>query len=229
MGDTDNKDHVKGHRSRLRERFLKGGPDALADYELLELILFLAIPRRDVKPLAKDLIARFGSYAAVLSADVEKLRTMKGLGETAIAAIKAVQASALHLSRADATGKPVMNNWEAVQGYLQGAMGNIPREQFRLMFLDRKNALIADEVLSDGTIDRTAVYTREVVRRGLELEAGALILVHNHPSGDPAPSHADVQMTKEISDACHRVGIKVHDHIIVGKSGQASFKDLGLL
>lgn len=229
MGEAENKDHVKGHRARLRERFLKGGADALADYELLELILFLGIPRRDVKPLAKDLIARFGSYAGVLSADIGQLRTMKGLGETAIAAIKSVQASALHLAKAQAHNRPVLGNWEAVRGYLQGAMGHIPREQFRLLFLDRKNTLIADEVLSDGTIDHTAVYTREVIRRALELEAGALILVHNHPSGDPSPSSADVRMTKEISEACQRVGVKVHDHIIVGKTGQASFNDLGLL
>lgn len=229
MGETPAQDHRKGHRSRLRERFLKGGADALADYELLELLLFLAIPRRDVKPLAKDLIARFGSYAAVLSADIGKLRAMPGLGDTAVAAIKSVQASALHLARTEAKAKPVLNNWDAVQGYLQGAMGRMPREQFRLMFLDRKNTLIADEVLSDGTIDHTAVYTREVIRRALELEAGALILVHNHPSGDPSPSRADIVMTREISEACQKVGVKVHDHIIVGKAGQASFKDLGLL
>lgn len=229
MGELATKDHVKGHRSRLRERFLKGGAEALADYELLELILFLAIPRRDVKPLAKDLIARFGSYSAVLSADVDKLRAAPGLGETAVAAIKSVQASALHLARANTRKKPVLNNWDAVQGYLQAAMGAIPREQFRLMFLDRRNMLIADEVLSDGTIDHTAVYPREVIRRALELEAGALILVHNHPSGDPQPSRADIQMTKEISDACQKIGVTVHDHIIVGKTGQASFKELGLL
>ena len=223
------KSHVKGHRSRLRDRFLKGGPDALADYELLELILFLGIPRRDVKPLAKTLIARFGSFAGVMSADVESLRREKGLGDTAIAAIKSVQASALVLSRAEATGQPILANWTAVEGYLQGVMGAIPREQFRLLFLDRKNTLIADEVLSDGTIDHTAVYPREVIRRALELNAGALILVHNHPSGDPTPSKGDIAMTRDLMSACKKVGIDVHDHIIVGKTGQASFKALGLL
>ncbi|NVJ96865.1 MAG: DNA repair protein RadC [Alphaproteobacteria bacterium] len=228
MGEAA-KEHMRGHRSRLRERFLKGGPDALADYELLELILFLAIPRRDVKPLAKDLIARFGTYAAVLSADVERLGAMPGLGDTAVAAIKSVQASALHLARVQARSQPVLDNWSAVSDYLQGVMGNMAREQFRLMFLDRKNKLITDEVLSEGTIDHTAVYPREVIRRALELDAGALILVHNHPSGDPSPSRADILMTKEISEACDKVGVKVHDHIIVGKTGQASFKELGLL
>lgn len=222
-------DHRHGHRARLRERFLNGGADALADYELLELILFLGIPRRDVKPLAKELITHFGSFAAVLSADVDKLKAFGGLGDTAIAAIKSVQASALHLTRARAGDKPVLANWSAVQAYLQGAMGSRTREQFRLLFLDRKNQLIGDEVQSEGTIDHTAVYPREVLRRALELDAGALILVHNHPSGDPAPSRDDIRMTKEIVEVCHKVGIKVHDHIIVGMSGQASFKDLGLL
>ncbi|WP_417463356.1 RadC family protein [Kordiimonas sp.] len=230
MGDQAKvQSHLNGHRARLRERFLKGGADALADYELLELILFLAIPRRDVKPLAKDLIERYGSYAGVLSADVESLRAAPGLGDTAVAAIKSVQASALRLARAGASTRPVMSNWSAVTDYLQGAMAHIPREQFRVLFLDRKNALLKDEVLSDGTIDEAAVYPREVVRRALELDATALILVHNHPSGDPTPSRADVVMTKNIIDTCERIGIRVHDHIIVGKTGQSSFKELGLM
>jgi DNA repair protein RadC len=228
MGDSA-KEHMKGHRSRLRERFLQGGPTALADYELLELLLFLGIPRRDVKPLAKDLITRFGSLAGVLSADVEKLRQIKGLGDGAVAAIKVSQAAALHLGRAQASAKPVLTNWEAVQSYLQGAMAHMPREQFRLLFLDRKNRLMADEVLSDGTIDHTAVYPREIIRRALELDAGALILVHNHPSGDPTPSRQDVIMTKEIKDACQRVGIDVHDHIVVGRVGQVSLRQQGLI
>lgn len=213
----------------MRERFLKGGADALADYELLELILMLAIPRRDVKPLAKSLIEKFGSYAAVLSADIENLRAVSGLGDTAVAAIKSVQASALVLARAQAHEKPVMSNWQAVQHYLQGAMAGLVREQFRLLFLDRQNRLIADEVLSDGTVDHTPVYPREVVRRALENNATAIILVHNHPSGDVSPSKQDVSMTRELIATCSKLGIQVHDHIIVGKTGQASFRDLGLL
>lgn len=201
----------------------------MPDYELLELILMLAIPRRDVKPLAKKLIEQFGGYAAVLSADVESLRSVKGLGETAVAAIKAVQASALVLARTQAHDKPVLANWRAVESYLQGAMAGLAREQFRLLFLDRQNRLLADEVLSDGTVDHTPVYPREVVRRALGNNATAIILVHNHPSGDVKPSQQDIVMTKELVAACSKLGIQIHDHIIVGKTGQASMRDLGLL
>lgn len=208
---------------------MKGGGDALADYELLELILMLAIPRRDVKPLAKKLIEQFDGYAAVLSADVEALRAVSGLGETAVAAIKSVQASALVLARVAATERPVLSNWRAVQDYLQGAMAGLAREQFRLLFLDRQNRLIADEVISDGTVDHAPVYPREVVRRALANNATAIILVHNHPSGDASPSRADISMTAELADACKKIGITVHDHIIVGSGGQSSFRDLGLL
>ncbi len=229
MGEEAKKDHRSGHRARLRERFLKGGPEGLPDYELLELILFLAIPRRDVKPLAKELIERFGSYAAVLSADVETLRNAPGLGETAVAAIKSIQASALYLAREQAKEKPVLSNWAAVNGYLQGAMAHLPREQFRVLFLDRKNTLIADETLSEGTVDQTAVYPREILKSALHNDASALILVHNHPSGDPTPSKADMMMTQEIKEACSKLSIAVHDHIIIGKFGQTSFKRLGLL
>lgn len=213
----------------MRERFLKGGADALADYELLELILMLAIPRRDVKPLAKDLIERFGSFSGVLSADVEALRSAPGLGDTAVAAIKSVQASALILSRTTAQSRPVLSNWTAVSAYLQGAMAELVREQFRILFLDRQNRLLADEVLSDGTVDHTPVYPREVVRRALDNNATAIILVHNHPSGDVRPSQQDIEMTHALADACNKIGIQVHDHIIVGTTGQASFRDLGLL
>ena len=201
----------------------------MADYELLELILMLAIPRRDVKPLAKDLIERFGSFAAVLSADVDALRNAAGLGETAVAAIKSVQASAMVLSRSSAQSRPVLSNWNAVSAYLQGAMAELVREQFRILFLDRQNRLLADEVLSDGTVDHTPVYPREVVRRALDNNATAIILVHNHPSGDVQPSRQDIEMTRTLADACNKIGIKVHDHIIVGTTGQASFRDLGLL
>lgn len=223
------KDHRHGHRARLRERFLKGGPDGMADYELLELLLFLGIPRKDVKPLAKQLIERFGSYAAVLSADVDALRAVSGLTETAVAAIKTVQASALHLARAQTLQKPVLSNWQAVEAYLRTAMAHLAKEQFRLLLLDKRNALIADKTLSEGTVDQTAVYPREVVRQALEYDASALILVHNHPSGDPSPSQADVTMTTEIVEICTKVGVQIHDHIIIGKFGQTSFRQLGLI
>jgi len=223
------KDHRHGHRARLRDRFLEGGGAGMPEYELLELLLILAIPRRDVKPLSKELIAHFGSYSAVLSAEVDALRSVKGLGETAVAAIKSVQASALYLARAEAQQKTILTNWKAVTGYLQGAMAHLPREQFRLLFLDKKNALIVDEALSDGTIDQTAVYPREILKRALACDASAIILVHNHPSGDPTPSRMDVEMTKEVAAACAKVGIQVHDHIIVGKFGQTSFKERGLI
>jgi len=227
--DKSPKDHRHGHRARLRERFLKGGADALPDYELLELILMLAIPRRDVKPLAKKLIEEFGGYAAVLSADPQVLLKTAGLGETAVAAIKSVQASAVLLARSQAKEKPVLSNWNAVAAYLQSSMASLVREQFRLLFLDKQNRLLADEILSDGTVDHTPVYPREVVRRALANNASALILVHNHPSGDVSPSKADIAMTKDLSDACNKIGIQIHDHIIVGSTGQASFRDLGLL
>ena len=223
------KDHRHGHRARLRDRFLESAGLGMPDYELLELLLMLAIPRRDVKPLAKQLIAHFGSYAAVLSAEVGALRGIKGLGETAIAAIKSVQASALYLARCETREKTVLTNWDAVSSYLQSVMAHLPHEQFRLLFLDKKNALIADEALSNGTIDQTAVYPREIIKRALDVNASALILVHNHPSGDPEPSQMDITMTKDVTDACSRVGVRVHDHIIVGKFGQTSFKALGLL
>lgn len=222
-------DHRHGHRERLRTRFLKGGPDALADYELLELLLMLAIPRRDVKPLAKQLITQFGSFASVLSAETEILLATKGLGETAVSAIKLAEASAHWLTRTQATDRPVLSNWKAVSDYLQSSMANLTREQFRLLFLDRGNRLLADEVLSDGTVDHTPVYPREVVRRALANNATALILVHNHPSGDVQPSPADIKMTQHLKEACMKIDIQIHDHVIVGKSGQASFRDLGLL
>lgn len=227
--NSKSKDHRHGHRARLRERFLKGGAEALADYELLELILMLAIPRRDVKPLAKNLIEQFGGYAAVLSADSQTLMNAGGLGEAAVAAIKSVQASALVLTRSHASGKPVLSNWNAVAAYLQSSMASLVREQFRLLFLDKQNRLLADEILSDGTVDHTPVYPREVVRRALANNASALILVHNHPSGDVSPSKADVNMTNELKEACNKIGIQIHDHIIVGTTEQASFRDLGLL
>jgi len=229
IDEANSRDSRHGHRARLRERFLKSGGAGMPEYELLELILMLAIPRRDVKPLAKKLIAHFGDYASVLAAETEALRAVDGLGDVAIAAIKSVQASAIYLTRSAVRAKPMLSNWTAVAAYLQSAMARLPREQFRLLFLDTKNSLIADEALSDGTIDQTAVYPREIIRRALEVDASAIILVHNHPSGDPSPSQMDISMTKDVADACSKVGIKVHDHIIIGKFGQTSFKQQGLI
>lgn len=223
------KDHRHGHRQRLRERLLRGGELALADYELLELLLTLAIPRRDVKPLAKALIAKFGSFGAVLAADADALLAVSGMGEAAVAAIKLVQASAAALARTEAVAKPTLSNWDAVQAYLQTRMAGLAKEQFRLLFLDKKNQLLGDEVLSDGTVDHTPVYPREVVKRALANNASALILVHNHPSGSAQPSPADITITRELVKACKAIGIHIHDHIIVGSTGQASVKDLGLL
>lgn len=226
---TKQEDHRHGHRERLRKRFLNGGESALADYELLESLLMFAIPRRDVKPLAKELISKFGSFTDVMSADVDVLLKTKGLGENTVALLKASQASANLLSKTQVSSKPVLSNWSAVQAYLQTAMAGLSREQFRLLFLDRQNRLLADEIMSDGTVDHTPVYPREVVRRALANNATALILVHNHPSGDASPSKADITMTHNLREACAKIDIQIHDHIIVGKMGQASFRDLGLL
>ena len=234
MRDADqqqqkDKPHYQGHRARLREKFLKGGPEALAEYELLELLLFMAIPRRDVKPLAKGLIAHFGCYASVLSADTDDLLAFEGLSEGSVAAIKAVQASARHLAREQVINKPVIASWDALVSYIRTAMAHQRKEQFRLLFLDRKNKLIADEIQGEGTVDHAPVYPREVVKRALDLGASALILVHNHPSGDPAPSKGDIAMTRDIVEACRSLDITVHDHIVVAKGGHASFKAMGLL
>lgn len=218
-----------GHRRRLRERFLKGGADALADYELLELVLFLAHPRADTKPLAKRLIERFGSFAAVLAAEPARIREVDGAGETTAVALLSVRAAAERLAREEAMGKPLLSSWQALTDYLRISMAREAREQFRVLFLNRKNVLIADEIQQRGTVDHTPLYPREVVKRALELGASALILVHNHPSGDAKPSRADIEMTQEIRDALSRLGILLHDHLIVSKHGTASFKTMGLL
>lgn len=231
MGDKSQQKvpHYTGHRNRLRHRFLSQGHAALADYELLEMLLFMAIPRRDVKPLAKEMLDRFGSFAAVISADAELLMQHKGMGETAAAALKIVAGSAVRMSQEQVLEKPVLSNWQALQDYVRAAMVHNSVEQFRILFLNRKNIVIADEIQGQGTVDHTPVYTREVVKRALELGASALILVHNHPSGDPKPSKGDITMTRDIQDACHKLDIKIHDHLIVGKRGTSSFKSLGLI
>jgi DNA repair protein RadC len=221
--------HYHGHRERLRARFREAGADALADYELLELLLFRALPRRDVKPLAKTLLIRFGSFAEVISASPARLAEVDGLGEAAITELKIVQAGASRLARGEVKRRPVLTSWSAVLDYCRTAMAFADREQFRVLFLDKRNQLIADELQQTGTVDHTPVYPREVVKRALELSATALVLVHNHPSGDPAPSRADIQMTKAIVDVARPLGIEVHDHIIVGKEGHASLKGLRLI
>lgn len=221
--------HFHGHRERLRERFLDAGQDAVSDYEMLELVLFRAIPRRDVKPLAKELIETFGSYAEVLGAPVSRLNEVTGLGEAAIAELKIVQAAAARMLKGELKKRQVLSSWSNVLDYCRGAMAFDDREQFRILFLDKRNQLIADEVQQKGTVDHTPVYPREVVKRALELSATAIILVHNHPSGDPTPSRADIVMTEAIVDVAKPLGITVHDHIIVGKDGHASLKGLKLI
>lgn len=208
---------------------MEAGEDALADYELLELILFGAIPRRDVKPLAKELIDTFGSFGAVLSADPKRLASEGGLGPSGVATLKATAAAAARLLREKAADKPVLGSWQAVLDYLTVAVGYEQVEQFRLLFLDAKNGLIADEAQQRGTVNHAPVYPREVVRRALELHASSVIMVHNHPSGNPAPSQADIAMTREVEKAADAVGIALHDHVIIGRSEHASFRALGLI
>lgn len=219
----------KGHRQRLRARFLKGGADALPDYELLELLLYRALPRRDTKPLAKRLLARFGSYPEVINAPDHLLREVKDVGDAVICEFKLVQAAALRLMRDEVMEKPLLSSWQAVLSYCRAAMSYETREQFRILFLDKRNRLIADEVQQQGTVDHTPVYVREVVKRALEHSATAIILVHNHPSGDPTPSRADIDMTKMVIEASKNLGIAVHDHIIVGREGHCSMKAMRLI
>ena len=221
--------HYLGHRQRLRARFLEKGPEALNDYELLELLLCIAIPRRDVKPLAKDLLKRFDSFAGVISAPVERLGEVSGVGETVVTALKLARASALALQREEVMEKPVLSSWRALLAYCRSAMAHELNEHFRILFLDKKNTLIADEVQQKGTVDETPIYPREVIKRALELGATAIILVHNHPGGDPSPSREDIAMTREVAEAAGKLGIIIHDHLIIAKRGHASFKTLGLL
>lgn len=226
---ADEKPHYLGHRQRLRERFLKDSGKSLPDYELVELLLFMAHPRGDVKPLAKALLRRFGSFAELVAADADEIRKVTGAKDATVAALKVVQAAALRMSRTDLIGKPVLGSWRQLLDYCHAAMAREMREQFRVLYLDRKNTLIADEVQATGTVDHTPVYPREVVKRALDLGASALILVHNHPSGDPTPSAGDIEMTAEIRDAAVRLGIALHDHVIIGRKGHVSFKSRGLL
>jgi DNA repair protein RadC len=221
--------HYHGHRERLRQRFREAGTDALSDYEMLELLLFRAQPRGDLKPLAKTLLEKFGSFAEVIAAPESRLAEVKGLGDASITELKIVQAAASRLLRGAVKKRPVLSSWSSVLDYCRTAQAFADKEQFRVLFLDKRNQLIADEVQQTGTVDHAPVYPREVVKRALELSATAIVLVHNHPSGDPTPSHADVQMTQQVIAVASPLGISVHDHIIVGKEGHASLKGLKLI
>lgn len=221
--------HFIGHRQRLRQRFLSGGPDALPDYELMELALFAAVPRRDVKPLAKALITHFGGFAEAIAAPRDRIMEVEGATVAVAIQLKIVEAAALRLAKTRLLGRPALASWAALVDYCAAAMARAQKEEFRVLFLDRKNVLIADEIQSTGTVDHTPVYPREIVKRALEHAATALILVHNHPSGDPTPSRADISMTRDVAAAAKALGIVVHDHVIVGRSGHISFKALGLL
>ncbi len=227
--NTAEEPHYHGHRDRLRERFLTGGADALPDYELLELTLFMAIPRRDVKPLAKELIAQFGNLAGVLNAPISELEKINGLSDNTITALKVIQASAFRMLKQDVIKKPILNSWARLMDYCAATMAHEKKEHFRILFLNKKNELIADEIQQSGTVDHTPVYPREIMKRALELSATAIILCHNHPSGDPTPSRMDIEMTQAIIAAGEPFDIKIHDHIIVSKNGTASFRNLGLL
>jgi DNA repair protein RadC len=218
-----------GHRARLRARFLAGGPEAVAEHELIEMVLFLALPRRDTKPIARALLARFGSYANVISASVPDLLAVEGLGEAGVSALKIVQASAQRLAKAEVLYRPVLSNWDRLMEYLQAVLAREKIEQFRVLFLDNRNRLLADEAQSTGTVNHTPVYPREVVKRALELHATAIILVHNHPSGDPSPSDDDIVMTRDIKHAANALSIVLHDHVIVGNGRWLSFRKAGLL
>jgi DNA repair protein RadC len=221
--------YIRDHRKRLRERFLAGGPEAMPDYELLELVLFRAIPRQDVKPLARRLLETFGDFNGVVSAPPARLAEVEGAGEAVVCELKVIEAAAHRLARARVLRRPVLSSWAALVDYCHTAMAHRETEAFRVLYLDRKNVLIADEAQGRGTVDHVPVYPREVVKRALELNASALILVHNHPSGDPTPSEADVQMTYRVRDAAEALGLVLHDHLIVGKSRELSFRSAGYL
>jgi DNA repair protein RadC len=221
--------HYHGHRKRLRERLLQAGADALPDYEILELVLCNARPRVDVKPLAKELLKTFGSFAEVIAAPPARLKEIDGLGEAAIAQFKVIEAAAKRMAKTELKRREVLSSWSSVLDYCRTAMAFAEKEALRVLFLDKKNQLIADELQQTGTVDHTPVYPREVVKRALELSATAVILVHNHPSGDPTPSRADIEMTQAIVAVARPLGIAVHDHIIVGKDGHASLKGMRLI
>src|SRR6056297_706366 len=221
--------HRHAHRARLRQRFTEGGADAVPDYELLEMILYRALPRGDTKPLAKALLKRFRDLNHVLAAPDARLREVEGVGDRVIFELKLIEATGHRMARARVIRKPILSSWDALLDYCQTAMAHRDLEQFRVLYLDRKNVLIADEAQADGTVDHVPVYPREVVKRALELNASALILVHNHPSGDPSPSDSDIHMTHQIQTAAQALGLTLHDHLIIGKSCEISFRAQGYL
>jgi DNA repair protein RadC len=221
--------HGQGHRARLRSRLAHGGSEALLDHELIEYLLALAIPRRDTKPLAKQLLAEFGGIGGLLTADWQSLSRISGLGETSIAALKVVQAAALRLLKAQVIGQPILSSWQSLLDYLRADMAYLTVERVRVLHLNSRNMLIRDEHMGDGSIDQAAIYTREVVRRAIDLGSSSVILVHNHPSGAPQPSRQDIAVTRQIVEAGRPLGISVHDHIIIGSEGYASMRAMGLL
>lgn len=218
-----------GHRARLRERFLKGGTSALADYELLEMILFAALPRGDTKPLAKTLLQHFGSFSKVITASAPELKRIPGVGESVIAALKLIEAASHKLKHDQVTGKPVISSWYGILDYIDISLKHKREEEFRVLFLDKKNCLLADELQQSGTVDQAPVYPREIIKRALELGATGFILVHNHPSGDPKPSVPDIDITRFILDAAKPLGLVLHDHVIVGREDTFSFKNKGMI
>lgn len=221
--------YIADHRKRLRSRFMEGGAAAMPDYELLELVLFRAIPRQDVKPLARLLLDTFGDFNRVVTAAIPRLMMVKGVGEAVVQELKIVEAAAQRMVRSRVMNRPVLSSWDALLDYCHTAMAHRETEQFRILYLDRKNVLIADEEQARGTVDHVPVYPREVVKRALEVNASALILVHNHPSGDPTPSEADIGMTLQVQDAARALGITLHDHLIIGKARELSFRSQGYL
>lgn len=221
--------YIADHRQRLRCRFIEGGAAAMPDYEMLELVLFRAIPRRDVKPLARELLDHFGDFNRVITAPAARLRDIKGIGEAVIVELKIVEAAAQRLARAKVLQRHIVSSWDALLDYCHTTMAHLEMEQFRVLYLDRKNVLIADEAQAKGTVDHVPVYPREVAKRALELNASAIILVHNHPSGDPSPSRSDIDMTRQVAAACDALGLTLHDHLIIGKSRELSFRSEGHL
>jgi DNA repair protein RadC len=228
MSDADPGQDTSGHRARLRARLIEGGTDALLDHELIEYLLTLSIRRQDTKPIARRLLAEFGSYGAVVTADAESL-ARTGLGESSIAAIKIAQASALRLLKCEIASRPVLSSWQALIDYLHATMAHRATESARVLHLNTRNMLIRDEQVSEGSIDQAAIYVREVARRGLELGSAAIILVHNHPSGDPSPSRQDIALTRDMVVALKPLNIQVHDHVVIGSSGHASLRSMGLI
>jgi DNA repair protein RadC len=228
-GDDSKGHDGVGHRARLRQRLADGGADALLDHELIEYLLALAIPRRDTKPLAKALLREFGGIGGLMAADWQAIGRVPGMGDTSVAAIKIVQATLLRVLKVRVAEQPVLASWQALLDYLRADMAQLGVERVRVLHLNSRNMLIRDEAMSDGSVDQAAIYTREVIKRAMDLGSASLILVHNHPSGDPSPSRQDIDITRQIVDAAKRLGIAVHDHIIIGASGHTSFRAQGLL